>query len=56
VLEWSFHSSRRYADPFNKEHGLGTVRPDASGDWPVPHPPEAQDWVLVLEADPPPMR
>jgi hypothetical protein len=29
--------------------GLGTVKPDGAGTWPVPQPPVMRDWLLVLE-------
>jgi hypothetical protein len=40
-----------YFDPCTgAEHELGGVRPDASGNWQPPLPPEAHDWVIILEA------
>ena len=40
-----------YFDPCTgARHELGNVTPDASGSWRPPPPPEAHDWVIVLEA------
>ena len=40
-----------YFDPCTgAEHDLGQVTPDAGGSWRPPFPPEAHDWVIVLEA------
>jgi hypothetical protein len=39
-----------FFNPANgKEHEIGKVKVDASGDWQSPDPPIFQDWVLVLE-------
>ena len=39
-----------YFDPCTgAEHDLGQVTSDASGSWQPPLPPEAHDWVVVLE-------
>jgi hypothetical protein len=32
-----------------KEHEIGNVKADASGDWQPPDPPIFQDWILVIE-------
>ena len=33
-----------------KEHSLGTVKGDASGEWQIGTPAIVRDWVLVLDA------
>ena len=39
-----------FADPATgKEHGIGTVKADANGDWQMPDSPVIQDWICVLE-------
>ena len=38
-----------FIDPkTGREHYVGQVKPDKSGEWPVPLTPVMQDWVLVL--------
>jgi len=40
-----------YFDPCTgAEHNLGKVAADAGGNWQPPPPPEAHDWLIVLEA------
>jgi hypothetical protein len=50
-IEGDVHYRAYYFDPCTgAEYDLGRVTPDASGSWRAAPPPEAHDWVIVLEA------
>jgi len=38
-----------YCPQSGNETEIGTVNPDADGNWQSPRPPIFQDWLLVLE-------
>ena len=43
----------RYVDPRSgTDLPLGDVQSNADGDWTPPHPPEATDWLLIMERNP----
>jgi len=51
-LEPGVRYHARFADPITGDFvDLGRVEADDVGNWPVPHPPIMQDWVVILEAE-----
>ena len=52
ALEPDVRYAAAFINPSTGEvHPLGSVEPNADGDWLAPQQPELRDWVLVLEAE-----